>query len=72
MIELPNDKCYAVPRDILERYAVPKDKFEREVKQIWTKRETVFHPTKDSVIMYRNGQGLKYDSGGDAVCGVRG
>ena len=32
MIALPGDQYYAVPREELEKYAVPKDQFERDVE----------------------------------------
>jgi hypothetical protein len=43
LIDLPGDKYYAVPRDVLDKYAVPQDKFETELAEKVSKGDTVFH-----------------------------
>lgn len=43
MLALPGERYYAIPREILERCAVPKDDFDREVHDMWRRRDTIFH-----------------------------
>jgi hypothetical protein len=43
MIALPGDKYYEVPRKVLEKYAVTKAAFEKDLQSAWKQQNTVFH-----------------------------
>ena len=46
MIALPGEKYYAVPREELEKYAVPKGTFDLDLTAMWKNRLTVFHTSE--------------------------
>jgi hypothetical protein len=41
-LSLPGNRYYEVPREVLEKYAVTKDAFDKEVVRKWRAGETVF------------------------------
>lgn len=43
MIALPGDRYFEVPRDVLEKYAVPKGVFDATIAEKWRTGDTVFH-----------------------------
>ena len=61
MIALPGEKYFAVPRDVLEKYALPKAQFESELA---AKRQAQQGEVE--------GQEGPFDDGNDTVMGVRG
>ena len=64
MIALPGEKYYALPRDVLEKYAVPKQQFETDL--------AAQKKAGDSVLQSEvEGQSFEPDDG-TAVLGVRG
>ena len=42
MIALPGDRYFAIPREVLEKYAVPKETFEKDLEAKWKAGESVY------------------------------
>jgi hypothetical protein len=42
MIALPGDRYFAVPREVLEKYAVDKASFDKDVEAKWKAGDAVF------------------------------
>ena len=52
MVVLPGDKYYAIPREALEQYAIPKADFDAELIRSWQAKDTVFHAAKDAGVPF--------------------
>lgn len=71
MIVLPGEKYFAIPRDVLEKYAVPKVQFDSELAKMEKRRQTVFSNAPRSTNV-PNFDHEKIEESERVVVGVRG